>query len=198
MNPVATPSFTQRSLALLLLVALIGSGYLLTTQVWLAQYRHYESNTERLLSRLHNLQRLTAARPQLEGAIQNVRNDATSAAYFLPPATPALAAAALQQRVKSLIEESGGTLLSTQTLPVSEEGGAVRVAVSVTLQGNVEMLQKTLHGLESQKPLLFIDNLEINARQYRARLPTGQIAPVTTVQLNGQFEVAGYLRKEGE
>ncbi len=197
MNPVPAPSPAQRWAALLLLALLIGLGYLLVDQLWLGQYRHYQTHAERLLDRLRNLQRLTTARPELEKAIQNIRNDPRSAAYFLPAAPPALAAAELQQRVKGLVEGSGGNLLSVQALPAVEEGGVLRVAVNVTVQGDVGMLQKTLYGLESQAPLLFVDNLEVSARQFRPRLPDGKIAPYTRVQVNGQFEVAGYLRKEG-
>lgn len=197
MNPVSTPSQAHRWAALLLLALIIGLGYVLVDRVWMGQYRFYQTHAERLLDRLHNLQRLTTARPELEKAIQSIRDDQRTAAYFLPPAPPALAAADLQQRVKSLVEAAGGNLLSVQALPVVEEGGVVRVAVSVTVQGDVSLLQKTLHGLESQVPLLFVDNLEVSARQFRPRLPDGKIAPYTRVQVNGQFEVAGYLRKEG-
>lgn len=197
MNRISAPSQAHRWAALLLLALVIGLLYLLVNQVWMGQYRHYQTHAERLLDRLHNLQRLATARPELEKAIQSIRDDQRTAAYFLPPAAPALAAADLQQRVKSLVEGSGGNLLSVQALPVVEEGGMVRVAVGVTLQGDVGALQKTLHGLESQVPLLFVDNLEVTARQFRPRLPDGKIAPYTRVQLNSQFEVSGYLRKEG-
>ncbi len=175
---------------------MVGLFYVMVDQIWMGQYRLYQTHAERLLDRLHNLQRLATARPELEKAIQSIRDDQRTAAYFLPPAPPALAAADLQQRVKSLVEGAGGNLLSVQALPVVEEGGVVRVAVGVTVQGDVGMLQKTLHGLESQVPLLFVDNLEVSARQFRPRLPDGKIAPYTRVQLNSQFEVSGYLRKE--
>ena len=197
MNPASSPSRLHRLAALLLLALMVGLFYVMVDQIWMGQYRLYQTNTERLLDRLHNLQRLATARPELEKAIQSIRDDQRTAAYFLPPAPPVLAAADLQQRVKSLVEGAGGNLLSVQALPVVEEGGVVRVAVGVTVQGDVGMLQKTLHSLESQVPLLFVDNLEVSARQFRPRLPDGKIAPYTRVQLNSQFEISGYLRKEG-
>lgn len=197
MNPPSSPSQLHRLAALLLLALIVGLFYVMVDQIWMGQYRLYQTNTERLLDRLHNLQRLATARPELEKAIQSIRDDQRTAAYFLPPAPPVLAAADLQQRVKSLVEGAGGNLLSVQALPVVEEGGVVRVAVGVTVQGDVGMLQKTLHSLESQVPLLFVDNLEVSARQFRPRLPDGKIAPYTRVQLNSQFEISGYLRKEG-
>ncbi|MCP5195267.1 MAG: type II secretion system protein M [Gammaproteobacteria bacterium] len=197
MNSSSSPTLGHRLAALLLLALTIGLFYLMMDQGWMGRYRDYQSHIERLQDRLNNLQRLAIARPELERAIQGLRNDQRTAAYFLPPTSPALAAADLQQRVKSLVEGAGGDLLSVQALPVIEEGGVVRVAVSVTLQGSVDTLQKTLYGLESQVPLLFMDDLQVTARQFRPRLPDGKIAPYTRTQLNVQFEVAGYLRKEG-
>ena len=195
MNP-PSPSLGHRLAALLLLALVVSLFYVLVDQLWMGRYRIYQTNAERLLDRLHSLERLAAVRPELENAIQTIRNDQRTATYFLPPAPPALAAADLQQRVKSLVEGAEGTLLSIQALPVVEEGGMVRVAVSAVLQGNVDALQKVLHSLESQVPLLFVDNLEVTARQFRPRLPNGTIAPYTRVQLSSQMEISGYLRKE--
>lgn len=197
MNPAPPPSLGHRLTALLLLALVISLFYMMVDQVLMGQYRIYQTNAERLQDRLQNLQRLATARPELEKAIQTIRADQRTAAYFLPPAPPTLAAADLQQRVKTLVEGAGGSLLSVQALPAVEEGGVVRVAVGVTLQGDLEVLQKMLHGLESQVPLLFVDNLEVTARPFRPRLPDGKVAPYTRIQLNGQFQVSGYLRKEG-
>jgi len=196
MNPPSPPSLAHRLAALLLLVLVVGLFYALVDQLWMGRYRIYQTNAERLLDRLHNLERLAAARPRLEKAIQAIRNDQQTAAYFLPQAAPALAAANLQQRVKSLVEEAEGSLLSVQALPVIEEGGMTRVAVSATVQSDVEALQKVLYGLESQMPLLFVDNLQVTARRFRPRLPNGKIAPYARIRLNSQLEVSGYLRKE--
>ena len=191
-----SPSLGHRLAALLLLALVVSLFYVLVDQLWMGRYRIYQTNAERLLDRLHNLERLAVARPELESAIQAIRNDQRTATYFLPPAPPALAAADLQQRVKALVEGAEGTLLSIQALPVVEEGGMVQVAVSAVLQGNVDVLQKVLHSLESQVPLLFVDNLQVTARQFRPRLPNGTIAPYTRVQLSSQMEISGYLRNE--
>ncbi|MCB1775961.1 MAG: type II secretion system protein M [Candidatus Competibacteraceae bacterium] len=198
MSRVSSPSLGHRVAALLLLILVAGAFYVgVIDQLWMGRHRLYQTNMEQLVDRLHHLERLATARPKLEEAIQTIRNDQRTSAYFLPQAAPPLAAADLQQRVKSLIEGSGGNLLSVQSLPAVEEGNVVRVAVSVTLQGGVDTLQKTLYGLESQSPLLFVDDLQVTARRFRPRLPDGKIAPYTRTQLNAQFEVAGYLRKEG-
>jgi general secretion pathway protein M len=63
--------------------------------------------------------------------------------------------------------------------------------------GDTDSLRKILYDLESQTPLLFVDNLDVSARENRPRLPNGRLASYTRVQLSVQFEVSGYLRKEG-
>jgi general secretion pathway protein M len=73
----------------------------------------------------------------------------------------------------------------------------VKIAISAIMNGDTGSLLRVLHNLESQTPLLFVDNLELSARQNRPRLSSGRYASYTRMQLNVQFEVAGYLRKEG-
>ena len=95
------------------------------------------------------------------------------------------------------IRDRGGTLQSTQVLPPTEEGNAVKVIVSAAINGDIDSLRKVLYDLEAQTPLLFVDNLQVSARENRPRLPSGRFANYTRVQLSTQFEVSGYLRKEG-
>lgn len=197
MTPNPMP-MAHRLLALSLLVLLLGSAYLLVDQTWMRQYRLYQDHSERLLNRLYHLQRLVATRPELEQAIQSISADPRTASYFLPHAPPTIAAADLQQRIKSLVESSGGSVSSIQALPVTEENGVLKVAVSVSTQGDVAALQRALHTLEAQTPLLFVDNLDIYARAFRPRQPDGRLATNPQIQLSSQFEVIGYLRKEGD
>lgn len=197
MVAVTAPSLGHR-LAALLLLSLVGGGlYLLADRVLVAQYRYYQTHLEQQQGRLAQLERMAASREPIQRLIAGIQQDRDTAAQYLPQSAPSLAAAELQQRVKAVVETVGGTLRSTQALPPTEEGNAVRVTVSAALTGDTESLQKILYVLESQTPLLFVDNLDVTARENRPRLPNGQLASYTRVQLNVQFEVSGYLRKEG-
>jgi general secretion pathway protein M len=197
MVAVTAPSLGHR-LAALLLLSLVGGGlYLLADRVLVAQYRYYQTHLEQQQGRLAQLERMAASREPIQRLIAGIQQDRDTAAQYLPQSAPSLAAAELQQRVKAVVETVGGTLRSTQALPPTEEGNAVRVTVSAALTGDTESLQKILYELEAQTPLLFVDNLDVTARENRPRLPNGQLASYTRVQLNVQFEVSGYLRKEG-
>ncbi|HRX63369.1 MAG TPA: type II secretion system protein GspM [Candidatus Competibacter sp.] len=198
MTIAAAPGWGQRlgALALLLLVV-VSTLYLVVDHVLVARYRFYRERLEQQQGRLEQLERMAASREPIQQLIAKIQQDRNITAQYLPQSAPPLAAADLQQRVKAVVEAAGGTLRSTQALPPVEEGNAVKVAVNATVSGDTEILQKVLYDLESQTPLLFVDNLEVSARAVRQRLPNGRLAGYSRVQLNIQFEISGYLRKEG-
>ena len=197
MTIAAAPGWGQRlgALALLLLVV-VSTLYLVVDHVLVARYRFYRERLEQQQGRLEQLERMAASREPVQQLIAKIQQDRNITAQYLSQSAPPLAAADLQQRVKTVVEAAGGTLRSTQALPPVEEGNAVKVAVNATVSGDTEILQKILYDLESQTPLLFVDNLEVSARAVRQRLPNGRLAGYTRVQLNIQFEISGYLRKE--
>ncbi len=188
----------QRLAALSLLV-LVGGGlsYLLVKEVLIARYHFYRTRLEQQEGRLEQLQRIASSREPIQRLIASIQQDRVAAAQYLPQSAPPLAAAELQQRVKAAVERAGGTLRSTQALPPAEEGNAIKVTVNATLTGDTESLQKILYEIESQTPLLFVDNLDVAARENRPRLTNGRLANYSRVQLTVQLEVSGYLRKEG-
>ncbi len=188
----------HRVAALLLLLLLVGSAlYLLVDRILIARYHYYHDALEQLQGRLEQLERMAAIREPIQQLITSIQQDRTLTTQYLPHSAPALAAADLQQRVKMVVEAAGGTLQSTQVLPPTEEGNAVKVIVSAAINGDIDSLRKVLYDLEAQTPLLFVDNLQVSARENRPRLPSGRFANYTRVQLSTQFEVSGYLRKEG-
>jgi general secretion pathway protein M len=198
MGVATEPGWGHRLTALLLLLLLVGGVLYLAVDQWLVgRYRYYQNSLERHQERLAQLERMAATREPVQQLIAKIQQDRNVTTQYLPQSAPALAAAELQQRIKAVVEAAGGTLQSTQALPPVEEGGAVKIAISAIMNGDTGSLLRVLHNLESQTPLLFVDNLELSARQTRPRLSSGRYASYTRMQLNVQFEVAGYLRKEG-
>lgn len=195
MSVEVRPGRARRLFALLLLLLAGGLIYGLVDRVLIARYRFYQINQEQLQDRLEQLKRTAEIRPQLEALIGRIQQDRIASDQYLQQPSPALAAADLQQRVKTVVETAGGNLQSIQVLPTTEEGNLVKIAVGATITGDAESPQKILYGLESQTPLLFVDSLDIAARELRPRLPNGRVADYLRVQLTMQLEVSGYLRK---
>ena len=98
---------------------------------------------------------------------------------FLEQKTRDLAAADLQRLLGSLVEETGGRLVSTQVLPDTDnEGMFPQITVKVHLLGPTGTLQRLLYRFGSGEPLLFMDNLVVQQRQRddaRTRRDTGQL-----------------------
>lgn len=195
MGAATAPGWGHRLTALSLLLLVGGALYLAVDQWLVGRYLYYQNSLEQHQGRLAQLERMAATREPVQQLIAKIQQDRNVTAQYLPQSTPALAAAELQQRLKAVVEAAGGTLQSTQTLPPVEEAGAMKVTINAIINGDVGSLQKVLYDLEAQTPLLFVDNLEVSARQTRPRLPNGRYATYTRIQLNVQFEVAGYLRK---
>ncbi|MCK7491831.1 MAG: type II secretion system protein GspM [Comamonadaceae bacterium] len=171
----------QRLAALSLLILLGGGAlYLLVDRGMIDRYSYYQTHLEQQQDRLEQLERMAASREPIQQLIAGILQDRNAAAQYLPQSAPPLAAAELQQRVKAVVEAAGGTLRSTQALPPAEEGSAVKVTVSASMTGDTESLQKILYELESQTPLLFLDNLDVTARGEPAAItqwPVGELQP---------------------
>jgi len=195
LNPV---DWKQRLAALiLLLIIATGVVYFLVDQGLVARYNFYQDRLAQQQTRLEQLERMAASREPIQQLITSINQDRNAVVQYLPQATPSVAGAELQQRVKAVVEAAGGTLRSTQALPPTEEGSIIKVTVSANLVGDTETLQKILHEMEAQTPFLLIDNLDVTARENRPRLSNGQVANYSRIQLSVQLEVSGYLRKVG-
>ncbi len=114
---------------------------------------------------------------------------------FLEGANFALASNALQQRVVSLVEQGGGTLITVSvdppSLDASGEAGS-RVVVQAVAQMPNDSLQEILYRLESETPFVFIENLT-------ATRATGQVGDgeegSRPLRLAVDLRVSAYFRK---
>jgi general secretion pathway protein M len=88
-----------------------------------------------------------------------------------------------------VLQANGGVLNSTQILDTTSEEGFRRLAVRVRMSGGSEALYKVFHALETERPFLFVDNVDINARTVRTREGQGE-----TVELMVTFDLFGYMR----
>ena len=152
-----------------------------------AAIAQYEENIARY-SRLSS--QLTA----LQSAVKDLSKSDDLAPYVLPEESEPLAAAALQERVKSAVTSSGGTLTSTQVLTAVPEGGLKRVIINVRMAVSTEALQRVLYELESNLPYLMTDEIIILSRggQRRRQLP------VAVDLLDVRFNLSGYMRDTGK
>lgn len=157
-------SLLSRSLALVLMLGATLGLYEfallpLLTAHW--QARTTIEQTQALLQRYHAL---AAKRTHLAKQVSAYERVAADANGYLTERNDVLAAAALQERVGSVIERAHGELRSTQVLPAQavKTGVPVRlIALKIRFVVDINGLRDVLYELETGGPYLFIEELNI-------------------------------------
>jgi general secretion pathway protein M len=189
-------SLLSRTLALVLLgVALFGGARFVVAPL-VAAFEDNAGSIEDARAMLQRYRALAEQRPAMAERLATQQERAASAAGYLQGPSDALAAAQLQDRVKSVIEGAGGELRSTQILPakaIEGDAGIRRAALRVQFAITIEGLQETLYDLESGQPYLLIDQLSVREQRTRRRRSD---EPETEAQLDVTLELSGYLHAE--
>jgi len=198
MSAVSSPSVRDRWLALALLLALLGLGLALLWAMFGTPLREIDARIDRLQARDARLRGLLLQRPQVERRLAELDAHG-SGAEFLPEPSAELATAALVQQLETVVAQAspggrGCALVNRTPLDDATPGGRYRkVVVQVRLRcGNAETLA-VLHALESSRPYLFVDALNITAQRYFA-VP-GSAQPQEG-GLDVSFNLYGYLRPQ--
>jgi len=193
MSDLMTPRLS-RLLALALLVVVIAVPYLTIVRPYLdALSENREAILEQaaLRDRYVGLAAGDAGADEQLAALHDEGGPGESA--YLQGDSEALVSADLQNRVKTVVQDNGGVLNSTQILDPATESGFRRLAVRVRLSASTEALYKILYDLESQRPFLFVDNIDINARTIRS---PGR-GERESVELIVAFDLSGFMRTSG-
>lgn len=134
-------------------------------------------------------QSLSTQAPALKQSVARLIAQSTDRSGFLPEATTALAAAALQRKLQTLIETQGGQLQSAQSVPPSGESLFPAVTVRVQTNLSLEAVGPFFAALSQDLLLLEVDNVYLQTRYARGARPVGEGIPLLEVRL----DVTGYL-----
>jgi len=113
---------------------------------------------ENILSRY---ERAIKMEPVLQQRLSHMKKPAKGDNLFLSGENEALAGAALQDNFKAIVEMAHGTVERSQNLGGQAEGNFQKITVRSQLVLSINSLQKILYAMESGKPYIFIENLEI-------------------------------------
>ncbi|MBL8510096.1 MAG: hypothetical protein JNM52_00495 [Betaproteobacteria bacterium] len=152
-----------RPLALLilgLLIALILAA--LAVPAWLA-HQHYDDHLEKMARQLKGYAALNQSRPLLQQSLETLKARNPQKLY-LKGTTPALMSAELQDMAKSIIESSGGRILSVQNLPNKEDNGHKQVGATLQTSISTPNLRRALYALETNTPYLFVENITVRSQ----------------------------------
>jgi general secretion pathway protein M len=138
-------------------------------------------------TRLSRIKAVAATKPELEKLAAKMASDMGHSD------TEALAGAALQERLRQLTSAQGISLGAIQWAGGKTESGLGRISVQVQVTTTIGPLYELLGQVEATMPLLFIDNIDIQAS---GSSDPGQ--PQQAGPLSVSFECYGYwLGPEG-
>jgi general secretion pathway protein M len=184
-------------LALGLLAAALLGSYLLVVVPLLSTYQNSAAAIEQAENLLQRQQALAAQQPQLIERLEEEREQADAVAGYLQGPSDALAAAQLQDRVKAVVEASGGELRSTRILPaesIEASPGTRRTALRVQIIVSTEGLAEILYDLEAGQPYVLIDELSVRSQHERRRRRNQSDADGDTM-LDVSLELSGFVRE---
>lgn len=182
----------DRWLAIALLCLVIVLVYIIIIMPLITVADDYRGSIEDLEFKLQRYERLAAQKESVLRQFDNIKKQQAANNNFISKKSPALASADLQKLVKSTITGAGGVLTSTQVVPSREQDQFQRIAIKVRMTGGIELLRTVLYELESARPMLIIENINIRGMRGRRNRRTRKIDP--SDQLNVNFEVFGFMR----
>lgn len=187
MNPRALSPEKSRRLALAVLAgAILAAAAVVAVPVWLA-HRHYDQALADLTEKLERFRRVAATRADVAKGLEVVRAK-EARKFYLRAGAAALSAAEAQEAMRTLVEGSGGRIITMQVPAAREEGRFRQVSVNVQLSANIVALRRILNAIESGTPMLFVDNLMV-----RSQVPaTYRPGPGGEPEMFVQFDVYGY------
>jgi general secretion pathway protein M len=116
-------------------------------------------------TRLSRIKAVAATKPELEALAAKMMTDIGQSDAFMRADTEALAGAALQERLRTLTSAQGISLGAIQWAAGKTESGLGRISVRVQITATLGPLYALLGSIESTMPLLFIDDIDIQATQ---------------------------------
>lgn len=163
----------NRWYALLLLLGVLGLLYVAVLRPLFAEpLIAVEAKVGDLQTRNARLRSLLLQRPAIENRLAEL--DAQGGGGFLPQPSAELATAWLVQQLEQVVSDAspgsrGCAIVNRAPLPDDRSRERYRrVTVQVRLRcGNAETL-RVLHALESARPYVFVDQLQITAQRYFA------------------------------
>jgi hypothetical protein len=180
-----------RGAALLILIAIVAAAHLLLVAPLLADYDETRRAVAGARDLLGRLGRLGVVEAELGKQMAELRQRQSSTGLYLTKGSDARAAVEIQDRVKRVVEQNGGAVRSVQAMPGQGDGGFRRVTVRFQMSATTAVLYGTLYRLEAEKPVLLVDNINIQGASFWKG--DGKTAEPT---LAVSFDVFGYLPRE--
>jgi len=157
-----TPS-RQRLVALGLLLLAIGFIWLAVIMPVSDAFADQQDAIDQSHQLLAAYESRIALRPIVEARLAELKSHETSNTGLIEGASAELAAANVQNLVKSLVESESGQVHSAQNLAPVTAGGFQRIDIQYDVSLPMTHLKSAAYRIETSTPYLFLDGIDLRA-----------------------------------
>ncbi len=186
----------SRLTATLLLIISLIMIYLLVFHWFFVRHGEYASELESLRDQLSRFESVAAMRENTEDRLQSIRDSREDASLFLDEPDFNEAAAAMSDRLGQMVRtqaEQDCQIVSRQPVRSRVQERYERVTVNVRMRCQPSDLLQIMYRLESEVPMMIVDDLNIIRPRTRRR--TGGDIVETAASLDIRFNMSGYLNQ---
>jgi len=185
----------SKTTALLLLAIAVILVYLLFFHWFVLRHKDYASEIDDLRDQLSRFETVASQREALQARLSTIRNSQEDAGLFFDYPSFDEAAAAMSGSIGDMVRmqaDDSCQIVSRQPVRARVQERFEKITVNVRMRCNAEDFVKVLYGMETNIPLMLVDDLNVIRPRTRSRSRNQQ----ATVQgaLDIRFNVSGYLR----
>ena len=183
--PGPVPDARQKVLAMLLFITAVLSFYVLAVEPVWTRYRQLDDALAAAEDRERRYLELLSKRTEIEAKVAALEAGDSDAAVLFTGATPSIAAARLEGRIRGVVEDLGGEIRSSRTRESAAELDLTRIEVTISARIPFGQLTQMLRRIELGTPYVFLDSVSIRSQQ----TPRGGSA---TDRIDLQLTAQGY------
>ncbi len=146
-------------------------------------------NLETVVFQLNKFKAIADNKTQIQTDLNKIRVSTENNNDFIESQSKTLSSADLQKKIKLIIQQSNGALVSIQNVNTSNDENFDSVGLKINMTGSTDAIKNVLYQMSIQKPLLFINNIIIQNRNRNANNPAN--SGKGTIEF--RFDISAYL-----
>ena len=187
---------SSKTTALLLLAVALLLIYLVFFHWFVMRHKEYATEIGDLRDQLARFQTIASQRSALQERLGRIRSSQEDAGLFLDDPSFDEAAASISGSIGDMVRmhaDDSCQIVSRQPVRARVQERFEKITVNVRMRCNAEDFLKILHSMETNIPLMLVDDLNVIRPRTRSRRTRGVDTP-TQGALDIRFNVSGYLR----
>lgn len=186
-----------RLTAILVLVIVLIAVYMIGFHWFFQRHAAYAEEVDGLREQLARFEAQAAQREPLQQQLTKIRESRNDEGLFLDEPNFNEAAAGLSERLNQMVQtqaDESCQIVSRQPVRPRVQERFQRVTVNVRMRCHAEDMLRILYRLESEAPMVLVDDLNVLRPRARRRGRDAEQPPPVQA-LDVRFNMSGYLRQ---